>query len=105
MIAQKKPAIPFRGMAGISPGDDLLSRDLSSHYHWRGSVSLPGSEWDRVGPLRCGHQEAGTWGGLPLGLACGVTGILTTVNVGGLSVDTSDILKRTSGQDWRALPV
>ena len=73
--AQKKPATPFRGMAGTSPGDDLLSRDLSSHYHWRGSVSLPGSEWSRVGPLRCGHQEAVTLSTL---LARVVPGVLTT---------------------------
>ena len=26
-----------------NPGGDLLLRDLSSDYHWRGSVSLPGS--------------------------------------------------------------
>ena len=32
-----------------NPGGDLLLRDLSSDYHWRGSVSLPGSDgtgWD-----------------------------------------------------------
>ena len=44
--------------AGHIPGDDLLSQDLSSHYHWRCSVSLPGSEWDRVVPPRSGHQRA-----------------------------------------------
>ena len=43
---------------GHIPGDDLLSRDLSSHYHWRCGVSLPGSEWDRVVPPRSGHQRA-----------------------------------------------
>jgi hypothetical protein len=59
--------------AGHIPGDDLLSQDLSSHYHWRCSVSLPGSEWDRVVPPRSGHQriisvadllllELGLWG-------------------------------------------
>ena len=44
--------------AGRIPGDDLLSQDLSSHYHWRWGVSLPGSEWDRVVPPRSGHQRA-----------------------------------------------
>ena len=44
--------------AGHIPGDDLLSQDLSSHYHWRCGVSLPGSEWDRVVPPRSGHQRA-----------------------------------------------
>ena len=43
---------------GHIPGDDLLSQDLSSHYHWRCGVSLPGSEWDRVVPPRSGHQRA-----------------------------------------------
>lgn len=42
-----------------NPGGDLLLRDLSSDYHWRGSVSLPGSERDRVGPLRSGHRASG----------------------------------------------
>ena len=40
----------------INPGGDLLSRDLSSDYHRRSNVSLPGSEWDRVGPLGYDHQ-------------------------------------------------
>ena len=44
--------------AGHIPGDDLLSQDLSSHYHRRCGVSLPGSEWDRVVPPRSGHQRA-----------------------------------------------
>ena len=44
---------------GKNPGGDLLLRDLSSDYHWRGSVSLPGSERDRVGPLRSGHRASG----------------------------------------------
>ena len=44
--------------AGLRPGGDLLSQDLSSHYHWRCGVSLPGSEWDRVVPPRYGYQKA-----------------------------------------------
>ncbi len=47
-------------MPGHGPGDDLLSQDLSSHYHRRWGVSLPGSEWDRVVPPRCGHQRGGS---------------------------------------------
>src|SRR5258708_4945333 len=27
------------------------------HYHWGCSVSLPCSEWERVGPLRSDHQK------------------------------------------------
>ena len=43
----------------MSPGGYLLSRDLSSDYHRRADVSLPGSEWDRVGPSGYDHQVAG----------------------------------------------
>jgi hypothetical protein len=43
---------------GLITGDDLLSQDLSSHYHRRTRVSLPGSEWDRVVPLCYGHQRS-----------------------------------------------
>ena len=42
---------------GLITGDDLLSQDLSSHYHRRARVSLPGSEWDRVVPPCYGHQK------------------------------------------------
>ena len=59
MFATKKSPAPS-GLsleAGHIPGDDLLSQDLSSHYHWRCGVSLPGSEWDRVVPPRSGHQR------------------------------------------------
>jgi hypothetical protein len=69
---QKRARLQLLG-AGHIPGDDLLSQDLSSQYHRRCSVSLPGSEWDRVVPLRSGHQrlisvvarlllELGLWG-------------------------------------------
>jgi hypothetical protein len=54
---KKRARLLVKG-AGQIPGDDLLSQDLSSHYHRRCSVSLPGSEWDRVVPLRSGHQRA-----------------------------------------------
>lgn len=53
--ARKSPAsITMRGF--IDPGGYLLSRDLSSDYHRRANVSLPGSGWGRVGPLGCDHQ-------------------------------------------------
>ena len=42
----------------MSPGSYLLSRDLSSDYHRRADVSLPGSEWGRVEPSGCDHQAA-----------------------------------------------
>ena len=54
---QKRARLQLLG-AGHIPGDDLLSQDLSSHYHRRCSVSLPGSEWDRVVPPRSGHQRS-----------------------------------------------
>ena len=56
-MQKKSPAPCFQG-AGPIPGDDLLSQDLSSHYHRRCGVSLPGSEWDRVVPPRSGHQRS-----------------------------------------------
>ncbi len=54
---KKSPASSFEE-AGHITGDDLLSRDLTSNYHRRNSVSRPGSEWDRVVPLCSGHQNA-----------------------------------------------
>src|SRR5437868_4159494 len=47
---QNKPRV-------FSSGDVLLSHDLSSYYHRGCSVSLPCSEWERVVPLRWGHQK------------------------------------------------
>src|ERR1700731_64511 len=38
-------------------GDVLLSHGLSPYYHRGCSVSLPCSEWERVGPLRYCHQR------------------------------------------------
>ena len=65
---KKCPVFSFE-KTGLIPGDDLLSQDLSSHYHRRCGVSLPGSGWDRVVPPRSGHQRAtlffqglGLWG-------------------------------------------
>ena len=55
---QKKSPVVGLTTTGQIPGDDLLSQDLSSHYHRRCVVSLPGSEWDRVVPTRSGHQRA-----------------------------------------------
>ena len=41
----------------------MLSNDLllhaDAHYHRRGCVSLPSSEWDRVVPQRYCHQGEG----------------------------------------------
>ena len=45
----------------VDPGSYLLSRDLSSDYHRRADVSLPGSEWDRVGPSGYDHQVSGSF--------------------------------------------
>ena len=42
----------------VSSGSYLLSRDLASDYHRRADVSLPGSEWVRVGPSGCDHRIA-----------------------------------------------
>src|SRR5437762_5730248 len=39
-------------------GDVLLSHGLSPYYHRGCSVSLPCSEWERVGPPRYCHQSA-----------------------------------------------
>ena len=55
--AKKEPGTFIAEDAGQIPGGDLLSQDLSSQYHRRCSVSLPGSEWDRVVPPRSGHQR------------------------------------------------
>lgn len=39
-------------------GSYLLSQKLYDHYHRQRSVSLPCSEWERVGPLLKGHQKS-----------------------------------------------
>ena len=57
MESTKKPDIFGEEDTGHRPGNDLLSQGLSPHYHRRNSVSLPGSGWDRVVPLCCGHQN------------------------------------------------
>ena len=60
----------------VDPGSYLLSRDLSSDYHRRADVSLPGSEWDRVGPSGYDHQVAIAGvvrGRVPVGLCCAFT--------------------------------
>ena len=54
---KRAPLLPSQEKTGLITGDDLLSQDLSSHYHRRLRVSLPGSEWDRVVPLCYGHQK------------------------------------------------
>src|SRR5207245_6225707 len=42
----------------LCSGDVLLSHGLSPYYHRGCSVSLPCSEWERVGPLRYCHQRS-----------------------------------------------
>ncbi len=56
LINKKRARLQLLG-AGHIPGDDLLSQDLSSHYHRRCGVSLPGSEWDRVVPTALWSPE------------------------------------------------
>jgi hypothetical protein len=56
-VQKKEPVSLIAEGDGQIPGGDLLSQDLSSQYHRRCSVSLPGSEWDRVVPPRSGHQK------------------------------------------------
>ena len=60
LFAAQKQLSPqsFRIAGFIYPGSYLLSRDLSSDYHRRADVSLPGSEWDRVGPSGYDHQAS-----------------------------------------------
>ena len=62
---------PFRIAGFIYPGSYLLSRDLSSDYHRRADVSLPGSEWDRVGPSGYDHQALARSSYLPGYHFCG----------------------------------
>ena len=72
---KKSPASSFED-AGQIPGDDLLTQDLSSHYHWRCGVSLPGSERDRVVPPRSGHQRL-------ISVAAGLVGLLLELGLWG----------------------
>ena len=58
--AKRKAPQNFRSAGLINPGSYLLSRDLSSDYHRRADVSLPGSEWVRVGPSGYDHQVSGS---------------------------------------------
>src|ERR1700745_3624372 len=63
----------FHRAGFINSGDVLLSRNLEMHYHWGCSVSLPCSEWERVGPLRYDHQKAGEAEVSPRGDGGGLT--------------------------------
>ena len=58
-IRRQRTPTGFRLAGFINSGNVLLSRNLEMHYHWGCSVSLPCSEWERVEPLRYGHQKAG----------------------------------------------
>ena len=57
-VQKKEQPTSGKLMGCVGPGSYLLSRDLSSDYHRRANVSLPGSGWDRVGPLGCDHQAS-----------------------------------------------
>jgi hypothetical protein len=61
----------FHRAGFINSGDVLLSHNLEMHYHWGCSVSLPCSEWERVGPLRYDHQKAGEAEASPWGECSG----------------------------------
>jgi hypothetical protein len=78
----------FHRAGFINSGDVLLSRNLEMHYHWGCSVSLPCSEWERVGPLRYDHQKAGEAEASPWGEG------------GGLSSTSPEIL----ATDFRCTP-
>src|SRR3954449_8930953 len=54
-LENKKPSTLTSKVLGS--GDVLLSHGLSPYYHRGCSVSLPCSEWERVGPLRDNHQK------------------------------------------------
>lgn len=88
---------------GKNPGGDLLLRDLSSDYHWRGSVSLPGSERDRVGPLRSGHRASGGRGDfffiLPAREPCFFRGLLSEGFFQGMCVAAKKISVLCVGRD------
>lgn len=70
-LANDEAPKPFRFRGFIYPGSYLLSRDLSSDYHRRADVSLPGSEWDRVGPSGYDHQALARLSYLPGYHFCG----------------------------------
>ena len=53
---KKRPASRYPSKRVIYSGNVLLSQSLSPYYHWRCIVSLPCSGWERVGPMRYGHQ-------------------------------------------------
>ena len=57
-LKKEQPICVLTRMGCVDPGSYLLSRDLLSDYHRRANVSLPGSGWDRVGPLGCDHQAS-----------------------------------------------
>ena len=65
--SHRKLKTPPENRRGFYSGDVLLSHGLSPYYHRGCSVSLPCSEWERVGPLRDSHQKpapdcgAGFW--------------------------------------------
>ena len=57
--AKKRTPGPAFAEPGVNSGNDLLSHKLYKHYHRSCGVSLPCSEWERVGPPRKDHQTMG----------------------------------------------
>src|ERR1700682_4295243 len=58
IVPESKMPDELKTHRAFCSGDVLLSHDLSPYYHRGCSVSLPCSEWERVVPLRRGHQNA-----------------------------------------------
>ena len=84
---KEQPARREKPAGCVGPGSDLLSRDLSSDYHRRANVSLPGSGWDRVGPLGCDHQAAAGYSRLRLSAVClGVVFWMVDIRVAGKGI-------------------
>src|ERR1700675_5086834 len=94
---KKKTRLIVSNKPGRNSGDVLLSHNLSSHYHRGCSVSLPCSEWERVGPLRYDHQKAGEAEASPWGNHQGRSLLNFTRNSGDSFL--SESRKRTIGTD------
>jgi hypothetical protein len=91
----REPRLGFHRAGFINSGDVLLSHNLEMHYHWGCSVSLPCSEWERVGPLRYDHQKAGEAEASPWGNHQGRSLLNFTRNSGDL------LCPKLETNDWR----
>ncbi len=60
-MGKKRTPGPAFAEPGVNSGNDLLSHKLYKHYHRSCGVSLPCSEWERVGPPRKDHQTMGIY--------------------------------------------